>query len=478
MDKDLVDFCVNFAQKNGADYSEARLVSTIEEGYILKNGTFESSTFSQTEGIGFRVLVDGGMSFLAINKFDKETIKNRILEAIKYAKVSAKKLKSPLKFSQEKTVKGKWHVRQKIKLEEVGPDEKMADLLEIEKSLSELKNKLPSRVFSLIASKEDKYFVNSEGSAINAQIPRVALYASIVAHDNGNFEQLNQGYSPKGGSGGWELFKGWKLHEVLLDEGKMLLKILREAKSVPKATRDVILAPQMVGIAMHESVGHPGEADRPMGREGSQAGETYVTNEWIGKRIGSEHVTVVDDPTAEGSYGFYVYDEEGVKAGKRVLIKDGILNGYLHNRATSSIFGIQSNAAARASAFDREPLIRMSTTFMLPGDFDFDEIFEDVKNGIYIKGFTEWNIDDKRWNEKYVGSEAYLIQDGEMKGLVKRPVLEITTQGFFSSVDAVCKEKYLDFIAGPCGKGDPMQAVPVWMGGPPIRLRDIHIGSA
>ncbi len=478
IDKDLADFCVNFAMKNGASYSEARMISTKEEGYILKNGTLEGSTFSQTEGIGIRVLVNGGMSFLAINKFDRETIKNRILEAVKYAKASAKSLKQPIRMSEEKTVKDQWRVRQKIKLDEVSPGQKIKDLLEIEKSLKELKNKLPSRVFSLIVNIEDKYFLNSEGSTIISQIPRVALYASIVAHENGNFEQLNQGYSPKGGSGGWELFKEWKLHEVLLDEGKMLLKILREAKPLPKETRDVVLAPQMVGIAMHESVGHPGEADRPLGREGAQAGETYVTNEWLGGRIGSEHVTVVDDPTVEGSYGFYVYDDEGVPSGRRVLIKTGILNGYLHNRETAAVFGIKSNGAARASAFDREPVIRMSTTFMLPGSFEFEELIEDIKNGIYIKGFTEWNIDDKRWNEKYVGSEAYMIKNGEIKGLVKRPVLEITTQGYFSSVDAVCKEKYLEFISGTCGKCDPMQGVPVWMGGPPIRLRNIHIGSA
>ena len=86
----------------------------------------------------------------------------------------------------------------------------------------------------------------------------------------------------------------------------------------------------------------------------------------------------------------------------------------------------------------------------------------------------EWNIDDKRLNQRYTGFEAYLIEKGELKGLVKNPVLEITTQALWSSVDARGRE--MEFFAGTCGKGDPMQGCPVWMGGPDVRLRNVTIG--
>ena len=205
-------------------------------------------------------------------------------------------------------------------------------------------------------------------------------------------------------------------------------------------------------------------------------GETYLTKEWLGKRIGSDVVTVVDDPTIENSYGFYKYDDEGVKAQRRVLIKNGIINDFLHNRWTAEVFGMKSNGASRAGRFDREPIVRMSTTFMLPGDSSFEELLEDIKKGVFIKSYTEWNIDDKRWNAKYVGNEAYLIENGELKHLVRRPVLEITTQSFYSSVDALGKK--VEFISGTCGKNEPMDPVPVWMGGPFARLRSIPIGSA
>jgi TldD protein len=102
-----------------------------------------------------------------------------------------------------------------------------------------------------------------------------------------------------------------------------------------------------------------------------------------------------------------------------------------------------------------------------------EELIEDVKNGIYMKSFTEWNIDDKRFNQRYVGREAYLIENGELKHLVARPVIETTTLKFWTAVDAVSEK--VEFDAATCGKGDPAQGVPVYTGGPCIRLRGVYI---
>jgi len=85
----------------------------------------------------------------------------------------------------------------------------------------------------------------------------------------------------------------------------------------------------------------------------------------------------------------------------------------------------------------------------------------------------EWNIDDKRFNERYVGLEAYKIESGELKELIRNPVLEITTPGLFQSVDAIGDK--VEFSAANCGKGDPMQGMPVYTGGPIIRLRSVHM---
>jgi len=237
----------------------------------------------------------------------------------------------------------------------------------------------------------------------------------------------------------------------------------------------VVVGQEVVGLLVHESCGHPMEADRILGREAAQAGESYVKPDMIGKyRVGTELVTVIDDPTIPGSNGFYLFDEEGVPARPRYLYLRGVLNEPLHNRHTAAIFGTRSNAAARAMDYKSEPIIRMANTYFAPGDMSFAELIEDIRFGVYIKSYQEWNIDDIRWNQRYVGLEAYIIRDGELAEPVRNPVLEITTKGFYSRVVGVDKE--LMFFPGTCGKGEPSQGVPVWFGGPNVRLEPIKLG--
>ncbi len=117
----------------------------------------------------------------------------------------------------------------------------------------------------------------------------------------------------------------------------------------------------------------------------------------------------------------------------------------------------------------------MANTFIEPGDYSVEELFEGVKQGVYIKSFMEWNIDDKRLNGRFVGLEAYNIVNGKITHMVRDPVLEITTPKLWGSIDARAKD--LEFSAASCGKGDPMQGAPVWTGGPHVRLRGIRLGS-
>jgi TldD protein len=255
-----------------------------------------------------------------------------------------------------------------------------------------------------------------------------------------------------------------------------LARTLLEAEKTPKGEMDMILGPEVVGLVCHESCGHPSEADRMLGREAAQAGETYLKPETIGRRIGSPLVTVVDDPTIPGSFGFYLYDEEGVKGRKRFLMREGIVEEFLQNRETAASFGVRSNGSSRAVAYGYEPIVRMANTFLEPGDHSKEELIQDVKQGVYIKNFMEWNIDDRRYHQRYVGLEAYKIENGDLRERVRNPVLEITTEGFWRSVDAVGDD--LEFQAAYCGKGDPMQGIPVWTGGPHVRLRGVRIGGA
>jgi TldD protein len=446
-----------------AGYAEVRYENTSGSRFIVKNGVLEATDISKTFGIAIRYLKKGFLGTLYSNTLEFAKLKALIDKTIN--KSSNKILKNPIDFSKEKVYGCNYEVKQKINLENVSQEEKIKAIFDLEKSL--LSKKMAMRYFELYDEIKEKIYANSEGSRIISKIPRIGFEYALTLVANGDSEQRSFQY---GGSGGWEIFNKWNLIEKLSDEADMLAK-LSKAKKLVKGKYDVILAPEIVGIASHESCGHPYEADRILGREAAQAGKSFVTTGMLGQKIGSDVVSVADDPTLPNSYGYYLYDEEGMRAERRILIKNGLINSFLQNRETAFELKTQSNGSARANAWYNEPLVRMANTFVVPGNHSFEELLESIKNGVYIKTYMEWNIDDKRFNQKYTGLEAYMIENGELKRLVKRPALEITTPKFWSSIDAVGKD--LDFVAGNCGKGDPMQGIPVWFGGPHIRLRNI-----
>jgi Predicted Zn-dependent proteases and their inactivated homologs len=117
----------------------------------------------------------------------------------------------------------------------------------------------------------------------------------------------------------------------------------------------------------------------------------------------------------------------------------------------------------------------MSNTFVSPGDHSFEELIEDIKDGIYMRNFMEWNIDDRRYNQRYVGLECYKIRNGELEDMISSPTLEMSTPALWSAIDALGSD--LQFSSALCGKGDPMQGVPVWTGGPHVRLRSVPMGG-
>ncbi len=483
--KELADYALNFSQSNGrsCDYAEVRLESNIIETISLFNGKLHignlpmeltSDAFAHKIGINFRLLVDGGLGMASTNLLTKESIEDNVIQAYKNAKRSSSNRKTPIKLSEEKSYETHWQSKYKDNPINISLEERIDFLQEF---LSIFKEKYPIEfihILVLISEERNTYFITNEGSKITSHVPRVAFMPIIIGvTSGGKNEQLTTTYAT---TSGWNELKSWNLKEKVHEKVKILSKIVTEAKEPPKGEIDLILGPDVAGIISHENCGHPHEADRILGREGAQAGESYLKEHEIGFKIGNACVNVFEDPTIPGSYGFYLYDDEGVKARRRELIKDGIFNEMLHNRETASLFDINSNAAARAISFDREPLIRMANTYFAPGDFSFEEMVEDIKQGILMKSFTEWNIDDKRLQSKYVGQEAYLIQNGEItKNLVLKPSLEISSPGLFSSIDAQGKKETLEWQGAFCGKSEPGQGCPVWTGGPYIRLRDVRL---
>ncbi|BCS92482.1 Zinc metalloprotease TldD [Metallosphaera sp. J1] len=365
---------------------------------------------------------------------------------------------------------GTYQVDEKTPLTSVSLEEKIALLKDISKEVlsQKIESKLHNFVLTYSESVEEKEILIN-GSRIVGRVPRILVSYNLVMSGNG---RTITAWHELGESGGLETLRELKVGAHLVERVKALDRVLQTGKGISPGRRDVVLSPILSGIMAHESVGHPFEADRVLGREFAQAGTSYLAT-MNSRRLGNPAVNVADDPTIQNSMGYYQIDDEGVKARRKLLIREGEVNELLQNRFTAKRNNVPSNGSARASGFDREPLIRMSNTFFVPGDMNFRELIEDVKEGIFFKTYMEWNIDDMRMGQRYIGLEAYEIRRGEIGDPVLFPVLEGKTTDFLSAIDGA--DDSLEFYPGTCGKGDPDQGIPVSMGGPDLRLRNVMV---
>ncbi|MFW9854405.1 MAG: TldD/PmbA family protein [Candidatus Thorarchaeota archaeon] len=467
--KGLADFGVEFAQEQGAEYAEARLIKGKNVNLVLRNGNVMSGAeMPSWQGIGFRVLKNGGLGFVSVDDLTRKAVKEAIQAGVKLARASNPEEK--IELGAPISNQGSWGVPVKQNLADQDTEVMVSLLQEMDKRAETIG--INTRVAIYEAQTYTKYLVTSEGTQIDADLSMLKYRGLLTIKGLLDSEQR---FLDLTRSTGWEGTKTWI--DEFETECKKIKKVAEQSDNTLKDVVDFVVGPEVVGIICHENCGHPSEGDRIMGREGAQAGESFWRDLTLGEsRVGTEHVTIAEDPTIPGTGGFYLYDDEGVKTRERILIKEGIINEPLLNREYGTKFGMGSNGAARSVDFNREPIIRMANTYMKPGDYTFEELVEDVKHGIYMLSFTEWNIDDRRYQSKYVGFECYLIQDGEITDtMVRRPTMELTSIGLFSSIDAVGKDLAFDF-PGTCGKSDPSQGVPVYAGGGSIRMRNIRLG--
>ncbi|MEM1982499.1 MAG: TldD/PmbA family protein [Sulfolobales archaeon] len=475
MSEDLLNYVVDYALSLGAKYAEARYQADETLVMISRNGKLITLGKNLSDGIGIRLIYNGVLTFSATNKLDRSNLIDVVRKTVDRAKAISYLLKNPVRFSDDRVERGSYEVNVLKDFNSLDISEKVKLLEELHKSVTKTTKevKVPTTYAEYVEHVQKKLIFNSEGGLVKGMVPRISIMFNLVLHHNskGTLQRLMQW----GASGGLELIDYWNPTKTLEDEVMNLEKVLLYGIEPPKEPVDVIVGSEIVGLVVHESAGHPMEADRILGREAAQAGESYVKPEYFGRfRIGNEYATVIEDPTISGSFGFYGYDDECIKARPRYLYKEGIVNEPLHNRSTASTLNTKSNGSSRSMDYASEPIVRMSNTYLKPGDTSFEELVEDVNYGVYIKSYMEWNIDDIRWNQRYVGLESYIIINGEIKDRVRNPVLEISTASFYNNIAGVDRE--LRFYPGTCGKGEPPQGIPVWFGGPNVKLSKIKLG--
>lgn len=226
-----------------------------------------------------------------------------------------------------------------------------------------------------------------------------------------------------------------------------------------------IFSPMVTGVFAHESFGHKSESDFMVGDEN-------MKREWaIGTRVGAELLNIVDTGLEEGS-GYVPFDDEGTRAKKTYLIREGILSGRLHSAMTAAALEEQPTGNARAVDFQFEPIVRMTSTYVEGGESTKEELIAGVEKGIFI---TDFNHGSGMSTFTIAPNKAYMIREGRIAEPVKISVVTGNVMGTLHEIDGVSREfEFYSFSLGGCGK---MEQYPlrVGMGGPYMRVKHLTV---
>jgi TldD protein len=182
-------------------------------------------------------------------------------------------------------------------------------------------------------------------------------------------------------------------------------------------------------------------------------------------------VTIIDDASMD-AFGYYAYDAEGIATAKNVLVENGKLLSLLSSRETAAKFGISSSGNARSKVGD-QPIVRMSNTYLKPGNLAFEELIEDIKDGIYLKGSRGGQVDTGKGIFQFNAAESFMVENGEIKAPLRDVSLSGNILEILNHVDAVGSDFKMSI--GFCGKGG--QTAPVGDGGPHIRVSEATVGG-
>lgn len=452
LDLDLLEKTLQSVEKH-VDYADIRVNESDNTVIVMKDGKIQEIRSGSDLGVCIRVLKGGAWGFSYTTQLDRM---DHVAEsAIKLAG----NLSSDVELAPAETRSDKVKSNARIKLSDVSLEDKKMAMAEVE-GASNL-DKVVSTTVNYVDAEGTTIFLNSEGSQIIMEENRVALFLNAVAASESG---IQFGHKSTGGAKGFEVIEKEDLELMGRTAATKAVRLL-DASPPPSGRYPIIMDSELTGVFIHEALGHASEADLILQNDSILKGK-------MGTQIGSSLVTIVDDASMD-AFGYYAYDAEGIKTEKNILVEDGVLGSLLSSRETASKLNIRSSGNARSGVGD-QPIVRMSNTYLKPGNINFEELIEDMDNGIYLKGSRGGQVDTGKGVFQFNAAESFIIENGE----VKDPLRDVSLSGnileILQKVDAVGSDFHMG--VGFCGKAG--QAAPVGDGGPHTRVSEATVGGA
>jgi predicted Zn-dependent protease len=321
-------------------------------------------------------------------------------------------------------------------------------------------------------------YLSADGADVTQDFHFLMPNLAVTAHDGDDTQTRSLGgqYNGYCRQGGIEILDQAGFHGAGKRVAQEALALLA-APNCPGGKMDVLLMPEQMMLQIHESIGHPLELDRILGDERNFAGTSFVTLDMFGHfQYGSSLLNVTHDPTRPEQFASYQWDDDGQPAQKTYIIRDGILERPLGGAISQARAGIEGVANSRACSWNRPPIDRMANLNIEPGASSLDDMIKSVERGVLMDTNVSWSIDDSR-NKFQFGCElGRLIENGEIKGIVKNPNYRGISESFWRSLKAVGDRSTFSVMGTPfCGKGEPSQVIRVGHASPACLFGNVEV---
>jgi TldD protein len=462
-------------------YAEVRFVDERTEKLCLRDGRPEQIGTAAAVGVGIRVLGAKTWGFACTADLTEGGIARAAREALGVARASSRVTPGIVLFPPRPRSVGVYETRPERDPFAVPIEHKLAELDRPVRAMLARGKPIASAEAWMEWTLLHKRLWTTEGTDTMQSLLYGGCGMSVIAIDDAGHAERRSYPTSQGNDG----FQGGYEHVAALELSGHTDRICDEAIALlnappcPAGPRDLLLESSQVALQIHESCGHPTELDRALGTEISLAGGSFLQPDLLGKlRYGSEIVDLVADASSVTGMGTFGWDDEGVPAGKHPLVREGVFIDYLSSRETAATLGRASTGTMRANGWNRMPLIRMVNVSLEPRKGSLDALVGDTRDGVYMECNKSWSIDDLRLNFQFTCEVAWEIKHGKKTRLLRDPLYTGITPPFWRSCDAICgPEEYKLWGISNCGKGEPMQILPVGHGAPPARFRRVELGS-
>ncbi len=447
------------AMSKGGDYADLFFEHKILNNLGLEDGKVNRAYSNVDFGVGIRVLKGDQTGFAYAENVNPDDM----LNAAKMAASIANE-KSAFKNGSvtEKMPSGYYKIEKQW--EDVSVKDKVPFVQQINDKVFELDEKVIK--VNAFLNDETSYvlFYNSEGRLTYDYRPMISFGVVCIMQKG---SQIENAYAARSFRKGFEWLDE-NLVAELAKEAVDRTNILFEATKPKAGEMPVVMGAGGSGILLHEAIGHTFEAD--FNRKG-----TSIFSDKMGKKVAESFINILDDGTLENNRGSINIDDEGNDVQKTYLVKDGILNSYIHDRISANYYKVPPTGNGRRESFRNIPLPRMRATYMEAGTSSKDDIIADVDYGVYVDNFSNGQVQIGAGDFTFFVKSGYLIE----KGKLTRPIKDINIIGngpkALADISMAADDYLIDNGTWTCGKDG--QSVPVTCGLPTVLVKKLTVGG-